>query len=153
MKILEKFPISDSEKIIDCLKSFADSTFRIIEYPLSRSEFHLYLKKATYPETYRKGFGRFFHEKALEHFVSLKVLTLDKQAVVMDVASSASPFPDIVRDFYGCVCYRQDLIYPKGVHQYQVGGDACALPFPNNSFTHFTSAPSWLQYQLQEFHR
>lgn len=138
MKVLEKIPISDAEKIIDRLKPYVDSMFQIIEYPLSSSEFDLYLKKASYPETYKKGFGRFFHEKALEHFVSLKVLTLDKQAVAMDVASSSSPFPDIVRNFYGCVCYRQDLIYPKGVHQYRVGGDACSLPFPDNSFTHLT---------------
>jgi len=57
-----------------------------------------------------------------------------------------SPFADIAHRLYGCRTYRQDLIYPPGVHGDRIGGNAAGLPIPDgfatklvlhNSIEHF----------------
>src|SRR5260370_40376878 len=64
----------------------------------------------------------------------------------MDVASSTSPFPEILRQLYKITVFRQDLSYPAGVNGLTVGSDATQIPVPGEpidrvplhcSFEHF----------------
>jgi SAM-dependent methyltransferase len=87
---------------------------------------------------YKKGFGEFFTEKALEHYVSLSFKPLTSDSKVIDIASAGSPFPEIVHSDYGCDVWSNDLIFPEGVHgngwHTRVGGDACKLPIEDDFF-------------------
>ena len=85
-------------------------------------------------------------EKWLEHFVSLELMKPAPGEVLIDIASCYSPFPDIMRDHYGLKTFRQDLIYPPGIEEDRIGGDAAALPVEDEfadlltlhcSFEHF----------------
>lgn len=93
-----------------------------------------------------EGVYRNFTEKSLEHYVSFKLLELEKGDTYIDIASSASPVPKIVSRLFGVNAYSQDLSYEKGVHGNTIGGDAGDLPvgsgFTNKmalhcSFEHF----------------
>lgn len=89
-------------------------------------EYHKYVKKAQYPADYYDG-GRHkgggFEEKTLEHFLSLKCLDVRPDDVLIDVASCASPFSDIVRRLYASTTYKQDLVFPLGTHGNTIGSD------------------------------
>ena len=80
-----------------------------------------------------------WHEKSLEHYMSLQLMgDLQKDDVLMDVASCYSPFGDAVERIIGCSVYRQDLCYPPGIREYEVGGNATDIPLPDNSLTGMT---------------
>jgi SAM-dependent methyltransferase len=97
-------------------------------------------------EYWQGGKARAATEKWLEHFVSIQLIDPQPSEVVIDIASRYSPFPDILRERWGCRTYRQDWLYPPGVHGDRIGGDAAVLPLPNEfadaltlhcSFEHF----------------
>jgi SAM-dependent methyltransferase len=71
-------------------------------------------------------------KKLLEYFVSLELLDVQKTDVVIDVASEWSIFPEVLRKLTGAVVYQQDLIYPPGIHDYRIGGNAALMPLPDN---------------------
>lgn len=84
-------------------------------------------------------------EKILEHYVSYVLLDLKKAAILVDVASCRSFFPDIMRR-KGHRVIAQDLSYPPGLHGDRMGGDASRMSLANNtiggmtlhcSFEHF----------------
>ncbi|MFA5365681.1 MAG: methyltransferase domain-containing protein [Candidatus Bathyarchaeia archaeon] len=109
---------------------------------LSKTDYESYMQQADY-SSYHTGV---LAEKSLEHFVAAKLLGLNKKDVYIDIASAQSPVPSIYSKLYGCKVYRQDLIYPAGLHGNVIGGDACSLPLPDGfaskmalhcSFEHF----------------
>lgn len=112
-------------------------------------EYHRYLDTAKYPDGYfRSGseLDRYFHDYGFQHFSSLKMVELNRNSVLLDVASYTSPFPQIVRQIYGCRVIRQDLVYAVGRDPDVIGGNACQLPIDgstidvitlHNSFHHF----------------
>jgi len=110
------------------------TTIDIINYRINKDEFIHYLTRWNYQKFYNKSST----EKAMEHFVSMKLLDFEKKDVFVDIASSNSSFPKIVEETYGCMVYKQDLWYPQGINGQVVGGDACALPFPDHSLTKMT---------------
>jgi SAM-dependent methyltransferase len=67
-------------------------------------------------------------EKWLEHFVSIELLRPRPGEVFVDIASCNSPFPDILREHWDCVTYRQDWTYAPGLEGDRIGSDAAALP-------------------------
>ena len=114
----------------------------IIPLRIEKSEFAKYLQRWDYQRLYSKN----KEEKALEHFVSIKLLKFNTGDVFIDIASANSPFPRIISEVYGCNVYRQDMVYPYGVNGMNIGGDASALPIESNwvskmtlhcSFEHF----------------
>jgi SAM-dependent methyltransferase len=117
---------------------------RLNQSGIKTADFHIdtegyknYIKNTVYPLSYYGG-GRDPHqnfiEKTLEHYVSLSFLPLGDKAVFMDIAAATSPFSDIVKSQFPLVhTYKQDLIFPRGVHGHQIGGDAAHLPLPDNS--------------------
>ena len=66
--------------------------------------------------------------------------------VIIDIASEWSIFPQTTQRLTGATVYRQDLIYPAGVHGQRIGGSAAHMPVPDgfadtlvahNSYEHF----------------
>jgi len=87
-----------------------------------------------------------FVEKGLEHFLALELLGLTPDDVYIDVASQHSPVPVIYGELSGARMIRQDLVYPPGLHEDRIGGDASSMPVPDgfasaialhNAFEHF----------------
>ena len=74
-------------------------------------------------------------QKLLEYFVSLDLLAIKPDDVVIDIASEWSVFPKVVRERIGAQVYRQDMIYPPGVHGDQIGGSAAHMAIPDNFAT------------------
>lgn len=84
--------------------------------------------------------------KWLEHFVSLELTQPQPGERLVDIASAASPFPDVVRQHHGLEVFKQDIAYPDGVSEYQIGGNAASMPVDDGfadimtlhcSFEHF----------------
>ena len=46
----------------------------------------------------------------------------------IDIANADGPTPEILTRLRGVRAYRQDLIYPEGIHGDRIGGDAGAMP-------------------------
>jgi Methyltransferase domain len=104
-------------------------------------EFEEYTKLPEYSGSYREYGGKdnvSFLEKALEHFLSFQLLQPKKGQVFMDVGSCISVVPEILRRYYGCDCYAQDLELPAGVHGWKVGSNAAEIPLPNSSLDSMT---------------
>jgi SAM-dependent methyltransferase len=72
-------------------------------------------------------------EKQLEYFISRDLLDIQPDDCLIDIGSWYSPYPDLIRREYGCTVYAQDLSYGQGIHGWQIGGDAAALPLTDGS--------------------
>src|SRR3990172_4153431 len=105
-----------SNELLEGLKTIVN----IIPLKVNKNEFEQYISRWNYPKFYSKNMA----EKALEHFVSIKLLSFKKEDVFIDIASMNSPFPRIIEEFIGCRVYRQDLSYSRGINGQTVGGDA-----------------------------
>lgn len=87
------------------------------------------------------------NQKLLEYFISYKFLTFIPSDVYIDIAAQDCPFAIFIHEKVGCQTFRQDLYYmKKGIHDYDIGGDASHLPLKeevvskislHNSFEHF----------------
>jgi SAM-dependent methyltransferase len=102
------------------------------KYTIDIPGYYQYVGEANYPASYYGGGfdpKNNFTEKTLEHFVSLSFLNLSSDKTFIDVAAATSPFFDIVKKKYGIKsAYRQDLVYPKGLHDEKIGGYAHEIP-------------------------
>jgi SAM-dependent methyltransferase len=142
----EMFSLQVQEEIAKELKM---DGLNIVDFKINISDYRNYIKKAEYeksPNYYGGGKGWNFTEKSLEHYLAAKLLDLSKDDVYIDIANSDSPAPDIYNKLYGCEVYRQDLVFPEGVHGNIIGGDAGKMPVENGfatkmglhcSFEHF----------------
>jgi len=102
---------------------------------IDRAGFDSYVSRANYRTTYRDYYTGNQVEKSLEHYVTLKLLGVDRQDVFVDLASEHSPVPDIYRALTGCKSFRQDIMYPAGIAGDRIGGDAASMPVPDGFFT------------------
>jgi SAM-dependent methyltransferase len=119
------------------------------QYRIDVGEFHAHVAEAGYPKNYAAGpvdEGGAREKKLLEYFVSLHLMAVRPLEVVIDVASERSIFPDVLRRQAQATVYRQDLIYPPGIHGDRIGGSAAEMAVPDrfadkmvlhNSFEHF----------------
>jgi SAM-dependent methyltransferase len=135
-----------SESIIDDMRGLGvDSP----TYQVDVAAFRRHVAACGYPRYYAGGpldEGGFREQKLLEYFVSLQLLAPRAEDVMIDIASEWSIFPEVARRLTGATVYRQDLIYPPGVHGDRIGGSAAKLPVPDdfadilvahNAFEHF----------------
>jgi hypothetical protein len=119
-------------------------------YTINRAKFETFWRNARYEEEFPAYYGGYYRgfriNKALEHFVSLELMNLLQNQIYIDVASSISIAPTIFSRLTGVQVYMQDLEYPEGIHGNMIGGDAAAMPIPDNfahamalhcSFEHF----------------
>ena len=99
-------------------------------------DFHNYLKAARYDQyypDYYKGSPEYLVHKQIQHYLSAILTPIKGSEIWMDVASSTSPFPDILTRLYGVDVYRQDLSYPPGVRGLFIGSNAAAIPLHDES--------------------
>lgn len=86
-----------------------------------------------YHPDYYLGEPTYLVHKQVQHYLSTALTPIKRSEVWMDVASSTSPFPEILARVYGVTVYRQDLSYPQGIHGLRIGGDASSIPLPESS--------------------
>lgn len=127
-------PILD-DKLVEDLRA---AGVEVCDYTIDIPAFKDYLERANYPKDY-PDLKTHFAEKTLEHYVSAHVLEFQPSDVFMDVAASTSPFHEIAKRLWPLdKVYQQDLCYEPGVHGHRVGGDAGALPLPDNAINKAT---------------
>ncbi len=136
------------EEIIQQLKK---AKFHIKTYKISPTDYERYMQNAEYKKFQKYqdgGKAKNFIEKSLEHYVAAELLGLTEEDVYLDIASADSPTPEIYSRLYRCKVYRQDLLYPEGIHGSTIGGNASSMPLPDAfatkmglhcSFEHFES--------------
>ena len=118
-------------------------------YAVDVDAFRRHVSECGYPANYAAGSldeGGVRQQKLLEYFASLHILAPAPGDVMIDVASEWSMFPEVAHRLTGATVYRQDMIYPPGLHGYWIGGSAAHLPLPDefadllvshNAFEHF----------------
>ena len=133
-------------EIIEKLKK---DGFNVTNFEINVTGYRQYINDAKYhnfPSYYGGGRASNFTEKSLEHYLAAKLLNLSKDDVYIDIANAYSPTPEIYHKLYGCKVYRQDLVFPEGVHGNVIGGDAGNMPLKDRfatkmalhcSFEHF----------------
>ncbi|HXO18336.1 MAG TPA: methyltransferase domain-containing protein [Thermoanaerobaculia bacterium] len=116
----------------DVTPQLAEHGVEILPYRIDVPAFWRYVEESGYRQMayWEGGKARAGTEKWLEHFVSIDLLRPRPSEVFVDIASCSSPFPDILRERWGCRTYRQDWSYPPGSNGDRIGGDAAALPLP-----------------------
>ena len=107
----------------------------IVPYRIDVAAFWRYVADCGYRDMsyWDGGRARAGTEKWLEHFVSIDLMQPRSGEVHIDIASSYSPIPDILRERTGCTTYRQDRLYPAGVQGDRIGSDAVELPVSSAS--------------------
>lgn len=132
----------------DITPRLAELGVETLSYRIDVDAFWRYVEESGYRRMsyWQGGTAPSATEKWLEHFVSIDLLRPQASEVAIDIASCSSPFPDILREHWGCRTYRQDWNYPPGLNDDKIGGDAAALPIPSDfadmlvlhcSFEHF----------------
>lgn len=123
--------------------------FTVIDFKIDVTDYKRYVNDAEYhkfPNYYGGGKASNFVEKSLEHYLAAKLLNLSREDIYIDIANANSPAPEIYHKLYGCKVYRQDLLFPEGVHGNVIGGDAGNMPIEDGfatkmalhcSFEHF----------------
>jgi SAM-dependent methyltransferase len=104
-------------------------------------EFAEFVRQPCYTGEYKSYGGPTDHcllEKALEHFISFKLIKPTGQMVGIDVGSCKSVAPLILRETFGCQCYEQDLDYAAGIHENRIGSSADNIPLPDQSVDFMT---------------
>ena len=119
----------------------AGLTVRELDLAAYASEFTEFVKQSYYDGEYKFYGGTADHcllEKALEHFVSFKLINPKSAMTGVDIVSCKSVAPPILRESYGCVCYEQDLEYPAGIQGNRIGSSADQIPLPDASVDFIT---------------
>lgn len=141
-----RHPVAYSAALLEALQELP---VEIKPYRIDPGQFEAHLREFAYPRAYAAGpleEGGNRDNKLLEYFLSLQILDIQPGDVVIDVASEYSIFPSVVRQLCGGIVYRQDLIYPEGVHGDRIGGNAAKMSVRDqfadalvlhNSFEHF----------------
>jgi SAM-dependent methyltransferase len=124
--------------------------FDPVSLKIDVNDYKQWIQKAQYKKMwfyyFRNSLAKNIAEKSLEHYLAAKLLDLSKNDVYIDVASGGSPAAEIYRRIYGCKSYMQDMMFPRGIHQNVIGGNACNMPVEDNfaskmalhcSFEHF----------------
>jgi SAM-dependent methyltransferase len=104
-------------------------------------EFAEFVKQPCYAGEYRLYGGTADHcllEKALEHFLSFKLINPRREMTGVDIGSCKSVAPLILRETPGCACYEQDLEYPPGIEGTRIGSSADQIPLADQSVDFMT---------------
>ncbi len=121
------------DRTLDQLKA---TGLKVSALPVDEAALQAYIDKANYPGQYPRYYANsshFLKHKIFQHAITCQLAPPEKGQIWMDVASSSSPFAEILMRHEGVVAYRQDLSYPKGVHGLTIGGNAANIPLPDAS--------------------
>jgi SAM-dependent methyltransferase len=120
--------------------------YSVEDYAIDVAGYRDYYARAEYDQKYPNYYRPVIWEKSLEHYIAAKLLALQPGDVYIDIASEGSPVPEIYQRLFGSDTYRQDMIYPAGLNDHMIGGDAGDMPVPDGfaskmalhcSFEHF----------------
>jgi SAM-dependent methyltransferase len=100
-------------------------------FEIDPEAFYRYVADAQYITRYEDYYRDNRLEKMLEHYVALKLLKVNNSDVFLDIASESSPVAEIYSRLTGSTCFSQDIMYPDGIHDHRIGGDACFMPVPD----------------------
>lgn len=130
----KSFIHSDNQNILNKLSNFVN----VKSFKFDENEYWSWFKNVDYQKNYPNYCNEFkgekiLHIKALQHYISIELLKLKDSDIYMDVASSQSVCPDIIKKYHTKNIYRQDIRYQKGIHDEYVGSNAENIPFDNNS--------------------
>ena len=137
-KVKSLVPHEDPKIQKEITAKLKENGFNIIDFEIDVADYRRYLSMARYPRFpnyYGGGKASNFVEKSLEHYLAAKLLDLSRNDVYIDIASEFSPASEIYHEVYGCKVYRQDLIFPEGIHGNKIGGDASSMPVENGFAT------------------
>lgn len=127
----------DHPELDDVMASeYANMGVPVLPFSIDPAGYQAWLSAADYPASYYGGGkdpGQNFTEKTLEHYVSTQFFSLHESSTFIDIAACTSPFADILARRFGATAYRQDLVYPKGIHGNQIGGWGHELHLPDGS--------------------
>lgn len=86
-----------------------------------------------FPEIRRhyENMGDVFIEKCLEHYMTYRLLNISAGNIYIDIASSRSPWSEILNAQGGIKAYRLDLSFPKGINGIDIGADAGNTKLPD----------------------
>ena len=150
-RMLDTQPRADMRDIEAKLR--AGGVVEVKEYEIDRDRFDAYRTKINYESAFPKYFKEFGAEnvwsrKQLEHFLSFEVTHPRADSVYIDVAASASPVTQILKDHFGvATAYKQDLNYPAGVQGETIGSNACAIPLEDASVDAVIAHNSWEHFE------
>ncbi|MFC2005134.1 methyltransferase domain-containing protein [Chloroflexota bacterium] len=123
-------PLIDNKEI---RKEFIDNGFEVIDYEIDKAEFNQWLHEVNFTKYYSEAYGEAFTEKALEHYLSSKLLDLNNKDVFVDVAAASSPWYDLVEKRYKCKSFAVDLNFPKKDDPRLIECDATNMPFDDET--------------------
>ena len=114
--------------ISDILRQAREAKMTVEELKIERADYDQYVAEAGYNQCYPDyySFNRF--EKRMEHFVAFRLLEVSSADTFIDVAAENSPVYEIYQRLTGATTFCQDIMYPKGVDERRIGGDATAMP-------------------------
>jgi SAM-dependent methyltransferase len=130
--------------------SLNEAGIAVDDLKIDVEDYRRWIERASYPpQCYKESdYGRpIFSQKTLEHYVACKMLDIKKGDVYIDIAAALSPLPDMLPRLYGCQSYRQDLVYPAGTHGMVIGGNAAALPVPDEFADHMALHCSYEHFE------
>ena len=143
-------PINDVNIHKGIISELEKKKFNLSYLSIDPAEYDDYMQKANYAE-FQDYYAHYktkptFIEKTFEHFLAAKLLDLTEEDIYIDVANSYSPVPEIYNKLYGCRTFRQDILFPEGISDNVIGGDAANMPLEDGfatkmglhcSFEHF----------------
>lgn len=103
---MQQEPAANFEIIIDHLKR----NFQFQERYVDTDDFFKYVEESNYPDSYKSRFGQYYLEKLLEHYISMKLLNINSDDILIDIAADQSYFAENMQKKYGIEAYRQDRI-------------------------------------------
>lgn len=112
------------------------------KHKIDYKDYYKWFNSVNYYENFPKYVGEFktyLERKSLEHYLSIKHLAKDvENEIWLDVASSNSPFADILKKTGVKKVYKQDLNYPEGLNGEIIGSNANEIPLENASVDNIT---------------
>lgn len=134
---LKEFEMSSEEErasyweqqfnVAELVERFVKAGIDVEEQQIDRQDFETWMQKHPSLVACYKTMGNVRIEKLLEHYLTLTYLEVTPSDVLIDVAADESCFAPTLRQ-QGMFAYRQDLVYPSGIHGFDIGGDAGDMP-------------------------
>ena len=149
VKYENSFPAKTKNIIEDIVKYDVDFEEYIVDF----GDFEKWYEEIDYPNSYpvyanEFGINKNLKKKALQHYLSYKLLELDKKDVYVDIASSNSVFPDILLNTYGLTdVLRQDLMYSPGIKGGRIGSNVNSIPIENDKINAMGLHCSWEHFE------
>ncbi len=120
----------ENKKLIHLL----EDKVRVQVFKVDKNDYENFLKEIDFKEKYPHYYHFIYYEKTLEHYIAFKLLDLKKGDRFVDIAAENSPHSEEFSRITGCIGYRQDIMFRPGIHDKKIGGDASAVPVPDNFF-------------------